>query len=97
MSDSVEYIGYSTFKNCSSLKIVTISARIEKIGPYAFCGCTNLLKVTIPNNVSIMGWNVFGEWTSDQTINIQFKENEIPTGWNSNWKDGCNAVIKYLD
>ena len=44
-----------------------------------------------------MGAWVFGNWNSSQTINIQFKQNEIPSGCDENWNEHCGATIKYLD
>ncbi len=50
-------------------------------------GCVGLTNITIPSSVVRLSVGVFGDWTSSQKINIQFKENEIPNGWASNWHE----------
>ena len=48
---------------------------------------------------------MFSGWTNQQTININLKQSEIPSGWQSgnagnqsfkNWNNNCYATINYL-
>ena len=95
--ETVVRIEKFAFSGCDDLNNIVIPNSVTDINYYAFQSTRNLKSITIPNRVVYMQGYVFDEWDSSQTINIQFKKSEIPTGWNSNWKDGCNAVIKYLD
>ena len=96
ISSSVTSIGSDAFEYCISLTNITIPNSVTSIGDYAFSGCSSLTNVTIPSNVTSMGDYVFYNWTSSQTINIQFKENEIPSGWDEDWNYKCSAKINYL-
>ena len=42
---SVTSIGYSAFRDCTSLASITIPESVTSIGPYAFSGCTSLATV----------------------------------------------------
>ncbi len=90
-------ISDGAFMECKGLEQIEIPNSVVTIEGYVFAGCANLNNITIPNSVINMGSYVFENWTSNQTINIQFKENKIPTGWNDVWNLYCSANIKYLD
>ena len=53
MPDSVVKIGAYAFQNCSSLKNVRLSQKLETIGVGAFYGCKSLQRIEIPDNVII--------------------------------------------
>ena len=93
---SVTTIGECSFMGCSTLTDITIPSSITTIEPTAFQNCTGLTNITIPNSVRTVGKFAFNYWTNSQTINIQFKESELPNGWNSDWNKYCNAQINYL-
>ena len=100
--DSLTSIGYQAFCYCKSLTEITIPNGVTSIGENAFNNCTGLTKITIPDSVTNLAFSVFFGWTSSQIININFKENELPSGWNTDggsfsWKYGCNAQINYLE
>ena len=97
MPDSLKVIGYSAFEKCTSLSTIEIPDSVTSIGDQAFCDCTSLSIIEIPDSVTSIGSQVFWAWNSSQTINIQFKQNEIPSGWDENWNEYCDATIKYLD
>ena len=96
ISNSVTSIGDYAFSGCSRLTNITIPSSVTSIGNSVFSECTRLTNITIPGSVTSMGYNVFNNWKSSQTINIQLKENEIPSTWSSYWKSGCSATINYL-
>ena len=93
---SVTTIGESSFVGCSTLTDLTIPNNITTIESAAFQSCTGLTNISIPNSVITVGEHAFNYWTDSQTINIQFKESELPNGWNSDWNRYCNAQINYL-
>ena len=94
--NSVTSIGNYAFWGCSRLTNIVIPNSVTSIGNSVFSECTRLTNITIPGSVTSMGYNVFNNWKSSQTINIQLKENEIPSTWSSYWKSGCSATINYL-
>ena len=96
IQNGVTSIGHGTFSCCRGLTSIIIPNSITTIGECAFECCSSLTNVTIPNSVTNIGITVFREWTSSQSINVQFKENEIPDGWDRSWADDCNAQINYV-
>jgi hypothetical protein len=93
---SVTSIGWGAFSGCESLTGITIPSGVTSIGYQAFMYCTSLTSITIPAGVTSIGYSVFRDWISSQTINVPFANDSAkPAGWSSDWKYGCNAVIKY--
>ena len=71
--NSVTYIQYYAFGNCSNLRNVDISmtgSSLSSIGSYAFQYCNDLSHITIPNNVINIGDNPFPNCSKLTTINI---------------------------
>ena len=68
--NSVTSIGYSAFKNCTSLTSVTIGNSVTSIGNEAFYGCTSLTSVTIPDSVTSIGYSAFRGCTSLTSVTI---------------------------
>ena len=66
--NSVTSIGASTFRDCTSLKRVTIGNSVTSIGNLAFWGCTSLNEITIPNSVTEIGDMAFAECSSLRLI-----------------------------
>ena len=56
----VTFIDNSAFKNCKSLKKVTLPNTLKEFGPYAFCDCTSLKSIVIPKSVTYIGNGAFG-------------------------------------
>ena len=61
----------------------------------AFKGCENLKNIVLPDTVTTMGGSVFSGWTPSQTIQVPFKEGELPEGWDEYWNLYCEANIIY--
>jgi hypothetical protein len=38
---------------------------------------------------------VFDAWNSSQTINVWWSSGNKPSGWDSYWRGGCDAIIAY--
>lgn len=64
-------IGSSAFKDCTSLKSVTIGNSVESIGSYAFENCTSLKSVTIGNSVESIGSYAFKNCTSLRSATLK--------------------------
>ncbi len=63
-------IGAHSFKNCSSLKTVTIPNSVTNINNDAFYGCDSLTTITIPSSVKSIGKNAFRFCYSLKTLTI---------------------------
>ena len=92
ISSNVTSIGNWAFCGCKSLTNISIPNSVTSIGVNAFDGCNNLTSITIPNNVKGIEENAFNGWTASQTIYINGRSS-APSGWNSDWKNGCEAKI----
>lgn len=92
--DGILSIGDNAFKGCLNLETINIPNTVESIGDNAFIDCDKLKEITIPASVSEMGNEVFNH---DLTINLYFKEEEKPEGFNENWFSGNpNIVYDFL-
>ena len=67
---SVTEIGWSAFKDCESLKNVTIPDSVTSIGDSAFAWCKNLTIIIIPNSVTEIGYTAFEDCISLISIMI---------------------------
>ena len=70
IQNSVKYIGYGAFYNCSSLENINIPNGIKKICLRAFYGCSKLTNITITENVIKISSRGFFGCLSLQSINI---------------------------
>lgn len=75
----VTRVADNAFKNCESIKSVTIPNSITSIGDSAFEYCKSLISIVIPNSVTNIGESVFA-WC-DSLISVTLPENikSIPT------------------
>jgi hypothetical protein len=89
LPNNVTTIGNSAFQSCESLNTVTLSNNLTTIGQGAFGYSSNITSITIPASVTSVGASAFAGWTASQTINIQGST----TGWDSGWRNNCNAVV----
>ncbi len=78
--NSVTFIGYYAFYNCTSLASVTIPESVISIGWSAFEGCTSLASVAIPNSVTSIGEEAFNGCTSLASATIPNSVTSIGAG-----------------
>ncbi len=57
-------IGQNTFRNCTSLKSISVPFGVGKIGSAAFLGCTSLSVVKLPSSVTAIGAEAFRSCSS---------------------------------
>ena len=76
-SYSVTSIGDDAFKDCSSLKSVTIPNSVTSIGYRAFAYCENLASVTIPNSVTSIGNRAFAYCENLASVTISINVTSI--------------------
>ena len=67
---SVTNIGIYAFRECTSLKSVTIPNSVTIIDMWAFFCSTNLTSVSIPESVTSIGWSAFGGCRSLIAIDV---------------------------
>lgn len=92
--DSVTSLEMYTFCGCTNLTNITIPSSITSVGHHVFDSCTSLSSIIIPNSVTSIRGNAFYDWTSSQTINIK-GYSIAPSGWDSDWNNGCSATINW--
>ena len=68
--DSVRFMGYSVFADCSSLNSVTGMASVTNINYSTFEKCVSLTTISIPNGVTRIWDDAFSGCTSLTSINI---------------------------
>ena len=87
--ETVTTIERSAFAHCTNLSNVIIPNSVTTIGTYAFYGCGSLQNIDISSNVTSMGSAVFNG-ISSITVNVPFKEGELPDGWSEIWNKSGN-------
>jgi len=70
LPDSLEFIEYNAFSECSNLREISFSEGIEYIGVAAFADCTSLQKVVLPDSVIELGYDAFWGCNSLKTVHI---------------------------
>ena len=68
--DGVTSIGYGAFRDCSSLRSITIPDGVTRIDWYAFRGCSSLTSITIPDTVADIGEGTFYYCTNLTSMTI---------------------------
>lgn len=90
--NGISAINAGAFLNCSSLTELNLPFGLRTIGANAFEGCTSL-DFVLKASVTTIGANAFKGWTYEQTITSEIASDEIPSGWSSEWNEGCGASI----
>ena len=98
--DSVEYMGYSVFADCSSLNSVTGMASVKNINFSTFANCVSLTTISIPNGVTRIWDDAFSGCTSLTSINIP--DGVTNVGSNAFSGSGLTSInipdsVKYMD
>ena len=71
LNNGLEEIGTSAFRECISLKSITIPASVKEIGNLAFYECISLKSITIPASVKKIGYFVFSTCLSLESIIVE--------------------------
>jgi len=58
-TDGVKEIGYSAFRNCTSLSQIVLPDSVEDISWFTFSGCKNLVSITLSENITEIGTGTF--------------------------------------
>ena len=81
-------IGHDAFKDCTSLKNITIPDSVTLIDEYAFSGCTSLRNITIPSSVTEIWRGAFSGCISLTSITIP----DRVTGIDEYTFSGCKSL-----
>ena len=85
---SVTSMGTYAFNECTSLKTVYLSTKLNTIESYAFNGCTALTSIGIPGSIKKINERAFNGCTAAKTISMGSAVEEIGEGAFA----GCTAV-----
>ena len=66
----IERIANGAFKNCTTLKNITIEANLTYVGAHSFEGCTSLESISLPTNVHEIGEYAFANCTRLASVSI---------------------------
>ena len=70
IADSVTSIGYSAFRDCSSLASIVIPDSVTSIDNDTFRGCSSLASIVIPDRVTSIGGWVFSGCSSLTSVKL---------------------------
>ena len=96
ITEGIEYIDDYAFYCSNALREIVLPTSLKNIGFCAFAN-TELNNVTIKQNVTEVRGNIFAD-IEDITVNVPFKEGEIPEGWDANWNrtsSNCTITVNY--
>ncbi len=88
IGNSVTYICWEAFEDCSSLTSVTIGNSVTSIDDYTFSNCTSLKSVVIPDSVTYIGYGAFEDCSSLTSVTIG---NGVTAIYNYAFR-GCSAL-----
>lgn len=83
------------FEYCKNLQTVVLPVSLQGIGEEAFLGCKNVSVMKIRKGVDLLGAWVFGNFTREQTVIMDFSE--APETWAPTWSYKCRATIEWAD
>lgn len=75
--DGVTSLSWNTFKDCDSLKKITLPNSLEWIGNGVFHGCTGLTEIIIPDGVRVIQSGAFHGCTGLTSVEIPASVTEI--------------------
>ena len=82
-----------------SVEKIVVSDGVKNIGKQAFENCLNLQTIVIADSVVNMGFAVFEftEYKENFIIYLEYEEDNLPSGWNSNIFGGYAEVYYYSE
>lgn len=78
VAEGTENIYHRCFRNCTSLKEVSLPASLKRIGQSAFNNCLSLEAINIPDNVYSVGESAFENCFHLHTVSLASSMIEIP-------------------
>lgn len=66
----VDRLGESTFKECRTLKTITLPETVKTIGKDAFRYCESLTEINLPQTLTEIAWQTFSHCSSLTKINL---------------------------
>ena len=96
LPDNIEYIPYSCFAHCDSLKSIQWPKRLRSIGPDAFGGCEALTNFTIPPSVVEISPSIIWGCSNISKLTIGKGLNGLPF-YHSLYNDGYVYEAKSLE
>ena len=88
--ETITTIKPQAFRQCSSIKTVTMANSVTKIENSAFFGCANLKNITLSNNITVIDNHALRNCKSLTEINIPSSVTTI----GSQAFDGCSSLTK---
>lgn len=90
LPEGFEYIGYSAFKNCTSIEKVILPSTLKhfgsklkngaySVGGYVFSGCSSLTEVVIPDGVELEAISGVVELQTNNFANSAIEQINIPS------------------
>ena len=84
----VQSIEDYAFKDCSSLKTITIPKDVSEMGSYVFSNCTSLESIKISANVSKIGSRMFRGCPNLKSIVVEEGNKKYDS------RENCNAIVE---
>lgn len=84
----VQSIEDYAFKDCSSLKTITIPKDVSEMGSYVFSNCTSLESIKISANVSKIGSRMFAGCPNLKSIVVEEGNEKYDS------RENCNAIVE---
>jgi hypothetical protein len=70
IGDNVKRLGYSTFKGCLNLNVISFGLNMTYLGDTMFENCTSLSRVYIPEQITEIGYCCFSGCTSLMAVTL---------------------------
>ena len=90
LPDGLKTIENRAFYRCSSLMEIKLPDSLETIGERAFYN-SGILEIYLPASLQTVGADI----APFADIYVPLAENEIPSGWDSNWASGADVFYNY--
>ena len=93
MPNTITYIGWQAFENCTNLTSVTLSNTLVEMDYRAFHNCTKLSSITLPASLLKMGNYIFEGCLALSNVNMS---NTTLTYISMNAFSGCKALTNFV-